>query len=390
MADVLIAGGGVAGSSLAILLGRAGAQVTLFEQGCFPREKACGEGIMPPGVAALERLGLAEAVGGAPFRGVRYYAGEVVAEGRFPQAAGQAVTGRGQRRHHLDQVLFTTAAATPGVTAHANARVDAPLLAGARVVGLRVRGEEHHAPLTVAADGAHSRLRHQLGLDTTALKNRRVGVRAHFRLAPTVTQPPWVEIFLGKEAELYVTPLPNQEILVAALTTRGELAGGAAATYQRLIQSQPLLRAKLAGAEQITRFKGMAPLRTSARVGVVDGAVLLGDAAGFADPITGGGITQALLTAELLVEHLARSCSNDCTWLIAYEAARTALLRDYYRLNRLVLSLADHAALAQIALRLLRRTPGLFSHLLGAATGMSDLFPTPLTPRQTPRALSRK
>src|SRR5258708_23320140 len=64
MADVLICGGGVAGSTLAILLGRRGMQVELFERGHFPREKPCGEGLMPAGVAVLNRLGVGEAVGG--------------------------------------------------------------------------------------------------------------------------------------------------------------------------------------------------------------------------------------------------------------------------------------------------------------------------------------
>ncbi len=88
MADVLIAGGGIAGASLAIMLGRAGLAVDLFERGHFPKEKACGEGLMPAGVAVLERIGLADTVGGTPFYGVRYYAGQRVAEGRFPQGSG--------------------------------------------------------------------------------------------------------------------------------------------------------------------------------------------------------------------------------------------------------------------------------------------------------------
>src|SRR6266536_382337 len=75
MADVLIAGGGIAGSSLAVMLGRAGLAVELFERGRFPKEKPCGEGLMPAGVGVLERYDLAGALGGAPFYGIRYYAG---------------------------------------------------------------------------------------------------------------------------------------------------------------------------------------------------------------------------------------------------------------------------------------------------------------------------
>jgi flavin-dependent dehydrogenase len=378
VADVLIAGGGIAGSSLAIMLGRAGATVALFEQGRFPREKACGEGIMPPGVAVLERLGLAGAVGGAPFEGVRYYADDIVAEGRFPRLDGRPATGRGQRRWHLDQVLFAAAAATPGVAAYTSARVEAPIVERGRVVGLRVLGEDQYAPLTIAADGAHSRLRRRLGLDSARPESRRAGLRAHFRLAPAAVQPPWVEVFLGQAAEVYVTPLPDREILVAALMAHEVLSGGAAGAFQRLIRAQPALRARLEGAEQITAFRGMSPLTTSARAGVVPGAALLGDAAGFVDPITGGGITQALLTAELLAEHLCRERPDGVAWLMAYDRARTALLRDYRRLTRLVLGLADHPRLARAALRLLGWTPGCFSHLLGAATGMRGLWPAPL------------
>ena len=56
MRDVLIAGGGLAGSAVAIQLGRLGVSVELFECGRFPKEKPCGEGLMPSGVATLVML----------------------------------------------------------------------------------------------------------------------------------------------------------------------------------------------------------------------------------------------------------------------------------------------------------------------------------------------
>src|SRR6266545_944136 len=334
MADVLIAGGGIAGSSLAVMLGRAGLAVELFERGRFPKEKPCGEGLMPAGVGMLQRHGLAEAVGGAPFRGVRYYAGRLVAEGRFPTAAGLPATGRGQRRYHLDHVLFTAAAATPGVTAYTGAQVTAPICEGERVVGLVVEGQQLRAPLVVVADGLHSRLRRQLGLEGTTPRRKRVGLRMHFRLAPGQAQPPWVEVFLGRGHELYVTPLPCGELLVAGLAEQGAVVGGAEASMRRWLSEQPLLQARLEGAEQITALSGMAPLASQARVGVTRGAVLLGDAAGFLDPITGGGMAQALLTAELLAGYVARNLGTSDSWVWQYERARSAMLRDYRILTR--------------------------------------------------------
>lgn len=165
MADVLIVGGGIAGSTLAILLARQRLSVELFEQGGFPKEKVCGEGLMPAGVAGLERMGLEDIVGGAPCYGVRYHLKNLTAEGRFPETQGMPCAGRGQRRRHIDQVLFQAAAATAGVAAHTGTHVDRPLRENGRVVGVVVEGQPQPAKLVVAADGVHSRTRHLLGLD---------------------------------------------------------------------------------------------------------------------------------------------------------------------------------------------------------------------------------
>jgi len=383
--DVLIAGGGIAGSALAILLGRQGLGVELFERARFPREKPCGEGLMPAGVGVLQRLGLAEAVGGAPFYGVRYHFGGRTAEGRFPQAAGLPTAGRGQRRYRLDQVLFEAAASTPGVAAHTGVAVEAPWCEKGRVVGLHVNGESHGGALVVAADGVHSRLRHALNLDKPP-RRRRFGARAHFRLAPGQPQSFWVEVFAGRGYELYVTPLADGELLVAGLADAGRWNEPIEQMYRSWWQAQPALAARLEGAEQVTSLAGASPLAGRARAGVAPGIVLLGDAAGFLDPITGGGMTQALETAELLANYIAsRGLSRADHWLWDFERDRQALLRDYRVLTQAVLWLADHPRLAARVLTVLRATPSLLSHLIGVSGGVRRLLPfariAPLSPK---------
>src|SRR5204863_2025463 len=112
MADVVIAGGGPAGATLALLLGRAGLSVELYEAKKFPREKPCGEGIMPAGVAVLERHGLRAAVGGRPLASVRYHGFGMTAESGFaPRADGTVPVVLGQRRWVLDQTLLNAARA---------------------------------------------------------------------------------------------------------------------------------------------------------------------------------------------------------------------------------------------------------------------------------------
>jgi 2-polyprenyl-6-methoxyphenol hydroxylase-like FAD-dependent oxidoreductase len=376
MVDVAIAGGGIAGSTLAVLLGRQGFSVELFERGEFPKEKACGEGLMPGGVAVLQRLGLADAVGGAPFHGVRYHFGDLVAEGRFPRIAHLPATGYGQRRRHLDQTLFRAAAATPGVKVHTGTLVSAPLVENGRVVGLVVDGDAHphRASLVVAADGAHSPVRRALGLDVPA-RRKRFGMRAHFRLAPGKDQAVWVDVFVGLDHEIYVTPLPHREFLVAALANAQPRDESPERTFHRWSLATPELAARLEGAQQVSDLIGASPLERHARAGFAPGVVLLGDAAGSSDPITGGGMAQALLTAELLASYISSARVADeiskPAWLWKFDRDRRAMLRNYRAVTRMTLWLASHRRLAHGAVLSLRLWPALFSRLLGICGGVS-------------------
>jgi len=328
---------------------------------------------MPAGVAVVERLGLAEAVGGAPFYGVRYHFGGQTAEGRFPKTLGLPEAGRGQRRKHLDAVLFNTATATPGVRVHTGAMVEAPIRERGCVVGLQVNGRLWPSALVVAADGAHSRIRHLLGLDRPAGR-KRLGVRAHFQLPPGLEQPPWVDVFVHPGYELYVTPLPHGEVLVAGLAYAESVRGAVEREFHRWWHSQPVLATRLERAKQITRLMATSPLAGRARMGVVPGIVLLGDAAGFLDPITGGGMSQALMTAELLADYVSERLGADQRWLWEFERERQRMLRDYKILTRMLLWLANYPRLAERLLPVLRASPKLFSHLVGVSGGVRRLW----------------
>ncbi len=377
MTDVLIAGGGIAGATAAILLGRAGLRVALFEQHSFPRDKPCAEGIMPAGVGVLQRLGLADQIGGAPFVGIRYHGWGRTVGGHFPVASGVPTFGLGQRRLVLDRVLFETAQGTPGVTAHQAAQVDGPMLEGGRVTGLVVGGRIHRAALTVGADGPRSRIRNAAGLDGPPGRHPRLGVRAHFRLPATDSTRDHVEIFVGDDHELYLTPLPDNEIVLAALSTRAELEGNVRDVFPRWVAQHPALATRLRGAESSSNLAGRTPLASRARAGVFPGLVLLGDAAGFLDPVTGSGIAQALLSAELLTRVLvpAHGFHPSFDLLLEFDRHRRALLRDYAILTRFVLAIVGRPAWGRRMLALMDRSPLLFSHLIGVAGGTRPLVP---------------
>ena len=375
MTDVIIVGGGIAGSALAILLSRQDLEVELYERSSFPREKVCGEGLMPAGVAVLERLRVS--VSGAPFQSVHYHFGaRECAVGRFPVVGGLPTTGLGIRRKHLDAALFRRACGRRGVCGACGLGVERPLVEGGCVTGVIAGGKARRSRLVVAADGLHSTMRTQLGLNV-ARRPERFGVRAHFRLAAGAPVANWVDVYLGAGHELYVTPLPGGELLVALLAESEWRRKPARMALQEAIGSHPDLAARLEGAEQISELAGAAPLGGGARARALPGLVLLGDAAGFVDPITGGGMTQALLSAELLAEHLGQQFPPSLAALQRFDRERERMLRDYRWLTRVMLGLARRPRMAAGVLRVLSASPGVFSHLLGVSAGMRRLLPRP-------------
>jgi flavin-dependent dehydrogenase len=191
---------------------------------------------------------------------------------------------------------------------------------------------------------------------------------------PGEAQSEWVDIHLGRGFELYVTPLRRGELLVAALTSKESLAGPVESQFRRWCDDTPGLSTRLRGAEQVSELAVTSPLSGAARPRFLPGFVLLGDAAGFTDPITGGGMTQALLAAELLAQFMTRGLETADRWLPEFDRRREALLRDYRWLTGLMLRLADRPALLAGTLATVNRLPRLFSHLLGVSGGVRHMW----------------
>src|SRR5437588_4853997 len=110
-ADVIVVGAGPVGSALATMLGLGGLRTLLIDQATFPRDKPCGEGLMPAGAQVLEELGVPLDCF-PPLGGVSY---RVPSVGCVAGSFSKGRTGRGTRRLVLDRRLAEHAAATPNV-----------------------------------------------------------------------------------------------------------------------------------------------------------------------------------------------------------------------------------------------------------------------------------
>jgi flavin-dependent dehydrogenase len=329
MRDLLVAGGGPIGLATALYAARAGLDVGVVEPRDGVIDKACGEGLMPGAVAALTELGVP--LDGHPITGIRYVDGAHRAEARFRYGPG-----RGVRRTRLHLALASAVLAAGVKTErravrHLEDRGDHLLVDGTPTRHL------------VAADGLHSPVRRMVGLDAPVVGHRRYGQRCHVSMAPWSSL---VEVHWSPAGEAYVTPVGEGEVGIAVLSDeRRQLAD--------LIGCFPELADRLAG-RAVERVRGAGPLRQRARRRVAGRVLLVGDAAGYVDALTGEGIALGLAQARAAVGAVVAGRPQ------AYELAWRRLGWRHDLLTQGLLTATRHRALRTRVVPAAARLPRVF------------------------------
>ena len=301
--DVLIVGGGPIGLAAAIEARMLGLTATIIEPRSHAIDKACGEGLMPGALPALARLGVDPE--GFPLLGVSYRS----ATRRVDHLFGAGSVGRGVRRTTLHAAL-SERALEAGVTVVA-AKVDALEQddSGVTAAGIRAR-------YLIAADGLHSTVRRLAGLEKPA-KSHRFGLRRHYVMEP---EGELIEVYWAKHAEAYVTPVGGGIVGVAVL-------GRSGTNFDAVVAEIPELAARIAGRTPASSLRGAGPFRQRTTARVTGRVLLVGDASGYVDAITGEGIRVGLAEARAAIECVA---TDDPA---AYERAWATASHDFRMLT---------------------------------------------------------
>ena len=342
--DVFVAGGGPSGLATAIAARRHGLSVLVADGAVPPIDKACGEGLMPDGVDALHKLGITIPQGEAqPFRGIRFVSGNNQAEAEFPRG-----TAYGIRRTTLHRIMVEHAEAS-GVSLRWQAAVT-----GLHPEGALVAGDPVRARWVVGADGAHSRMRHWASLDAHQRKHVRFAFRRHYYVAPWTD---FMELHWGERCQLYVTAVGPAEICVAMISDSPKLR------LEDALGGFPELSERLSDAKHASSERGAITVSRRLRRVYRERVVMVGDASGGVDAITGEGLCLAFRQAALLGECLA---TND---LARYQAEHRRLIRRPALMARLMLFLGNHTRLRQRTMQVFESSPRSFAGMLAMHVG---------------------
>jgi flavin-dependent dehydrogenase len=342
--DVLVVGGGPAGLAAGIAARQRGLTVTIADGAAPPIDKACGEGLMPDSLRALRELGVQIPPEDCrPFRGIRFISSGSEVDASFPNECGVGV-----RRRALHRVMAERAAA-------AGVRLLWETVAtGLHPDGVFIDGHLVRSKWVVGADGGQSLVRRWAGLDDYLCRRQRFAFRQHFRVTPWTD---CMELYWGRNCQLYVTPIGSGEICAAVISSDQYLRLDSA------LQQFHGFAARLRNAERTSTEQGAVSATCRLRKVWRRRVALIGDASGAVDAITGEGLCLAFRQAILLAD-----CFSDGN-LAPYQSAHRALARRPAFMAGLMLTLGKHDFLRRRVMRAFASNQNIFARMLALHVG---------------------
>jgi hypothetical protein len=210
--------------------------------------------------------------------------------------------------------------------------------------------------LVVAAYGLHSLLRKASGLEAAPGARRRFALRQHYEVRPWTD---FVEVYVDAKGEAVATPVSDRCVGVNFVWEDGVIERP---TIAALAGRFPALRARLGNAPTTSSVKGAGPMAQRAKRRNSERMVLVGDAAGFVDSISGDGLSIAFNSALILGRYLGRILARGATResMQQYEREARRLYRGYWFVTNGLLTIARHPRARRMIINSLMRASGSF------------------------------
>jgi geranylgeranyl reductase family protein len=332
-------------------LARHGIDVTIVERSCFPREKVCGDGLTPRGVASILKMGVdPDDPGFERVRGLRVHSRRATIDIPWPELSNWPNYGLVRTRHDFDEILVGRAQKA-GARLLENTEAIAPIMEEGWVRGATIRPAEDRqaeptqirARFVVAADGAASRFAKPAGIKLDESKPLGIAARRYYR---TSYHPgPWLESWLDLwEGDLL---LPGYGWLFPVAGGRVNLGAGMLNTFKnfRDISAKRLFDAFSSmmppelglneGSAEGRMLSGPLPMSINRAPQAVPGLLLVGDAAGVVNPFNGEGIAYAMESGEMAAELLHEALVRDRPGIaMMYPTALRQRYGSYFKLGR--------------------------------------------------------
>ena len=318
--DVIVMGGGPAGSSVAGMLAREGRKVILFEKEIFPRHHI-GESLMTDTYWTFRRLGLLEKLRESPF--VRKYsvqfanpAGKESRPFYFFEAVHHesAVTWQ-VTRAEFDHLLINHAA-EQGATVHQGVLVKQVLFEGDRAVGVEVEmqdgtREKFYANVVVDATGQAAMLSNKFRWRVRDPKLKKAVLYSYFKGAhrePDLNGGATLVLRTqhGSGGWFWYIPLENDITSVGIVANPDYLLKGRgqdlAKIFHEEIEKCEPCRRRVEPGERVEKIYSILDYSYRSKHNSGNGFIIIGDAYGFLDPIYSSGVLLALKMAELAAD----------------------------------------------------------------------------------------
>jgi hypothetical protein len=314
--DVLVIGGGPAGSTAATRLAMAGRSVLLLEKEAHPRFHI-GESLLPRNLDVLERLGVLEEVRqiGVHKPGAEFVSDRTGRSAAFPfaQALNKARTHAWQvKRADFDALLFANARKR-GATALENTRVTDIAFGApgerATVTARAADGESltFRPRYVLDASGRDTFLAGRMRVKQTNKYNNTAAAYAHFRGVQRREGEldGYISIHLAEDGWFWLIPLQDGLMSVGFVGNQEAWKGRkgtAAELFAARIASSPTVAARTRGAEMVSEVFSTGNYSYRASQGHGEGFLMIGDAFGFVDPMFSTGVLMAMTAGELGAE----------------------------------------------------------------------------------------